>query len=58
MASASEANLGDGRGVLVIVQQVAEQLITVGGEFNAGAILGVVADEVVHAVTAVADLGQ
>ena len=37
---------------------MAEPFITVGGEFNGGAVLGVAADEVVHAVTAVADLGQ
>ena len=55
---AGQAGLGDGGGVLVVVQQVPQRLVAVGGGVGGGEVPGVAADEVVHAVAAVAGLGQ
>ena len=47
-----------GGGVLVVVQQPVQRLVAVSGGVGGGAVLGVAADQVVHAVPAVAGLGQ
>ena len=53
-----QPGLSEGSGVLVVVQQPIQRLFAIGNGVIGGAVADVAADQVVHAIPAVARLGQ